>query len=211
MNIKIVDVKPTKDFGYLCGLIIGDGYLNLTPSKNYNIAIESTKIDIVSKFREIASGIGFHTYKIYERDKTRKFPNGTIRTDKMYRTLVSSKQLYDLLRPHKQVDSRCSIPVCLTTKESKIGFLQGFVDAEGHINKVCKTIEIVSKHIEILQQVGKILESIEISYRIYPPYGKSHGSHKITIPKKSISKFKNIVGLRLERKIKDLKYILEVI
>ncbi len=155
-NIKKIDLRPDRELGYFSGLVIGDGWIYRQKSRNYIIAIESTKIDIIDQFSKSAIKLSLKPSRIYIRQKTRKFPNGEIRTDTLYKVLVNSKILYDVLKPYKQNEFRWQIPKFLNTKESLFGFIGGLFDAEGNVGLF--KIAMASKHTENLIQIKKLLQ-----------------------------------------------------
>jgi DNA-binding transcriptional regulator YiaG len=158
-----ISLESTKELGYFCGLVIGDGFLWLNKnSHNYQICIESTKEKIVQVFCEIAKKLGLNPLGIYTREKTRKFPNGKIRTDINYAAIVNSKILFNALRPCKQENYHWTIPKFLTTKESLFGFLGGIFDAEGSCTST--SIMIASKHNENLIQIKNLLRELGFIY-----------------------------------------------
>ncbi len=161
-NVKKIDLKPSRELGYFCGLIIGDGWIYRQKSRNYIIAIESTKRDIINQFSKSAIKLGLNPSRIYIRQKTRKFPNGEARTDTMYKALVSSKILYDALRYYKQNDFRWEVPKFLTTEESLFGFIGGFFDAEGSATQ--ENIIIGSKWDKNLINFKELLKKLGFIY-----------------------------------------------
>ena len=162
VNIKKIDLKPNRELGYFCGLIIGDGWIYRQKSRNYIIAVESTKKDIINQFAKSAIRLGLNPSRIYIREKTRKFPNGEIRTDILYKVIVNSKILYDAIRPYKQNDFRWGIPKFLTTEESLFGFIGGFFDAEGSTTQ--EGIIIGSKWNENLINLKELLRKLGFIY-----------------------------------------------
>lgn len=163
VNIKQVNLTPTKKLGYFCGLVIGDGSIyHRKSTRNYEIRIGSTKEDLVQVFIKTAQKLGLNPLGPYTGKKTRRFPNGEVRTDSHYSAVVESKILYDVLRPYKQKDYHWDIPKFLTTTESLYGFVGGIVDAEG-----CATgnrITIGSKHDENLIKFKKLLRRLGFIY-----------------------------------------------
>jgi len=208
--LKEYNLKPTKDFGYLCGLIIGDCHVGKTKRNNYRIVMKSTKLEIINMFMNITRKIGFSPSRIYEREETREFPNGIRKTNKMYTILINSKQLYDMIKPYKGNDYSCSVPKFLNTDESKVGFLQGFFDAEGSIQKnYSKQIKVGSKHIDILNEIKNILHSYGIESNICNQ-GDNFNILYITNGKEGRKKFHNKIGFRLPSKNNILSYIVNI-
>lgn len=171
-----IDLSPTFNLGCLCGLILGDGYISKTKHRNYRINVKTTKADFAQYFTKILEEacpnlmvhrqVGIHT---------RKFPNGTIKTDTMYLVETNSKILYEVIRPFKQRDYFWQIPKFLTTLESKMGFIRGIFDAEGCVstNRLNKKgiyylhITVASKHKDNLVPIQELLFSLGISTHLY--------------------------------------------
>lgn len=189
-----ISLIPTKELGYFCGLVIGDGSLYFSKrTRNYNICLESTKKEIVEIFCKSAKKLGLNPLGIYTREKTRKFPDGSIRTDLTKAALVSSKILYDALKPYKQNDFKWEIPKFLTTEESLFGFVGGIFDAEGNIAE--NGIAISSKHDENLINLKRVFKKLGFIYgKILVKNGKllmyGLGNIRLLIEK---------VGLRLKK------------
>lgn len=172
-----IDISPTIKLGYLCGLILGDGYIIATKNRNYWIALETTKLEMHHLFRNAVKSAfpNLHCYTS-ERIKRRSFPNGTIREDLTYLVRVDSKILYQALRPYKKKDYHWKIPVFLTTKKSKIGFLKGIYDAEGWVSKHHEKyyyIGLSSKHQGNLFQIIDILKMLNIEAKLYQEPNRS--------------------------------------
>lgn len=174
---SILDVKlePTFDTGYFCGLVIGDGWVHYDKnSNNYTIALESTKQEIVGVFYDAASDLGLNPYRTKPREKTRTFPNGSRRTDKMYCVIANSKEVYEALKPCKLKDSRWETPEFLTSKKSRWGFVEGYFDAEGCISsdRRCSnnihSLAFTSKHETNLVRLRELINEFGIDGDIYP-------------------------------------------
>lgn len=212
-----INLYPTQSVGYLCGLILGDGFIIKTKRRNYWICLETTKLDFRDFFKE-AVKVAFPNLHCYlsERVKKRKFPNGSVRTNLTYLVRVDSKQLYQALCPYKRKDHHWTVPRFLSTKKSKIGFLKGIYDAEGGVakkfinNKGNGTIGLGSKHKQNLIPVAKLLKNLDIESRMYKD--KASNCYRLCIiRKKSKILFKKLINFRLEHKRKaleaDLKHL----
>lgn len=150
-QVKKIEVKSTEEWGYFCGVVIGDGYLN---SIHYVIEVGSTSSDTIVKcFKNSAKKLNLNPSKIYENNSKDK---------PKCRCYVCSKILYNALRPYKQKDFHWSIPEFLTTKESQLGFIGGLFDAEGHVAKY--ELNMGSKHREGLEQVKELLLKFGFKY-----------------------------------------------
>jgi intein/homing endonuclease len=116
----------------------------------------------------------------------------------MYQCFLCSRVVYDTLRPYKLPDYHFAIPTFIQTENSKKGFLCGFFDAEGSVNKVTRSIEVGSKHRENLVQIGKLLKEFSIGFHIYR---NGNTGWRLIIGKKgSVQRYKEIIGFGLERK-----------
>lgn len=199
--VKKVDLSPTRKLGYFCGLIIGDGYLAKTKSRNHWLVVETTR----EEMREIAiraiESLGLRAYS-RERIKTRRFPNGSIYNNLNYYIRTDSKMLYDALRTFKQGGHRWNIPSFLTTEESLLGFLQGIFDAEGSVDRNGRVITFYSKHLENVEQIRNALKSFNISSRIY----SDRDRWRLRICRSEDRKrFTMLIGFRISRKAERLK------
>jgi len=154
-HTKEIDLKPTWNLGYFCGMVMGDGYVY--GNKYWRVSLASTKKDWVDLFCKMAKKV-FPMFNPFMHSfyKTRSFPNGTKRTDLTWEGVITSKKVYEALAPFKLPDYRWKIPDFLTTEESLAGFIAGLFDAEGSVNK--RNIRISSKHIENLVPIKKILK-----------------------------------------------------
>jgi len=151
-----ISLKPTRELGYFCGLVMGDGCTRKNGS-NYLIEIESTKEDIINIFYKSAKRLGMNPFKT-GKEKTRTFPNGESRTDMMYRATACSRVFYDAFSPYDNGSFDWEFPEFLSTKESLWGFVGGLADAEGYLATGKKGIGILVNCRRGLKQVKEILE-----------------------------------------------------
>ena len=199
--VKKVDLSPTRKLGYFCGLIIGDGSLAKTKSRNHWLVVETTR----EEMREIAiraiESLGLRAYS-RERIKIRTFPNGSIYNNLNYYIRTDSKMLYDALRTFKQGGHRWNIPSFLTTEESLLGFLQGIFDAEGSVDRNGRVITFYSKHLENVKQIRNALKSFNISSRIY----SDRDRWRLRICRSEDRKrFSRLIGFRIPHKAQRLE------
>ena len=147
--------KPTRNWGYLIGLVLGDGSISKT-TKNHKIAVASTQPEIVDKFYECCQRLKLHCCRYGSQN------NGESR----YVSEVVSKRLYLYLRPYKSADFNFTVPDMVYRHETMLrGFLRGFYDAEGGVYKHSQsgmTIECWSKHLSNLIQIQDLLHIINI-------------------------------------------------
>lgn len=192
---------------YFFGLMIGDGYIRKTKSRNYMLCIGTTQLSLIIVAKEAMEALGLKTY-LYQKEKTRKFPNGAIYTGLTYTLIANSKELYTILRECKLKDYYWKIPKICISKKMLLAFLQGLFDAEGYVgtnipnkksNKKYCYITLTSKHQENLQQIQDILKTFEISGKIYKgSKGNFYALYIIDGP--SINNFKSLIGFRLPHK-----------
>ena len=199
MNLKLVLIKPTWDWGYFCGLVIGDGTLYRTRN-NYSIQVGSTKTELVKAFRVCAKKLKLNPSRIYAWERRRKLPNGEIRNDVMYFCVMRSKIVYNLLRPCKLKDYRFKIPeFVFENVKALAGFLRGWFDAEGGIGDY---VRASSKHGSNIEQIRKALERLGIrsTFGWYPATGFVVRICDCA----SIKLFAQLVGFGLARKRRKL-------
>lgn len=190
-----IDLSPTFELGVLCGLILGDGFLFETKTRNYRVSLETTKPDfaqyVAGVFEKACPALIVHRWS---RIHTRKFPNGIIKTDSGYVVEVNSKILYEAIRPFKQKDFIWRIPTFLISYKSQIGFLRGIFDAEGSIGAYNTNkgdlryhhISLSSKHRGNLIPIQDLLLSLGILSHLYTS--------------------KNISALEITRRIEATKF-----
>lgn len=154
-----VNLIPDFLIGHFLGLVIGDGWVNKTKSRNYVIAMETTREDYANLFSRIIRK-RFPSLRIfsYRRTKTRRFPDGRLTSSPSIMTWVNCKQLFLVLRPCKLQDFHWIVPeMILQSKEAIRGFLRGIFDAEGCVDVSTRCIALISKHRENLQQIHQLL------------------------------------------------------
>jgi hypothetical protein len=47
---KEISLDPSEDLGYVCGLIIGDGWLFKAWTRNFGVHLESTDMELIQAF-----------------------------------------------------------------------------------------------------------------------------------------------------------------
>lgn len=209
-SFKNISLTPTEDLGYFCGLVIGDGSIFKASSGNYIIQLVTTRKEFRDHFVESALKVSklLKSY-LYEHEGTRRFPNGSVRTDVMYYARIDSKVIHDALRPFKQSDYHWQVPSFLSTKEAKRGFLQGIFDAEAtvfmHKNKAgCGNVTIASKHKSNLLQIKQLLGGFGVeSYFDGEGLGLSTTRLKIS-NRRNLSAFARTIGFKLKGKQEKL-------
>jgi len=151
----LIDLSPTRDLGYFCGLVLGDG--SLCKSKaGYMISFFSTKQVLLKSFEESIKKIS---------PNMRSF---RCRTGRGCRVSVYSKILYHALKQFKPRPYYWVMPSFLTTNESQLGFIQGMFDADGAAilrtpSGPLDSIKFVSKYRDGLNQIKDLLAEFGIS------------------------------------------------
>lgn len=192
-----IEIKPTSDWGYFIGLILGDGWVS---HKRYLIEVGSTHPEIVDAFKDICISLGLK-YNYYSRNGKyrKKNPRGTI-----FKCNINSKSLNMFFRECKLFDFHWLVPnIVLENSEILSGFLQGIYDAEGSISvyeKGMASIELSSKHATNLIPIKNLLwEQYLIKSSIIDSINRS--AAKLVINEyTSRIKFKEQIGFRLKRK-----------
>lgn len=206
-SAREVNLAPDADLGYVLGLVIGDGFIHATKAKNYKICLETTRNDYADLFARIVKkrfpGLAVCRYR---RERTRRFPNGTVVNTPSFVTYVSSKRLYQLLRPFKQEDYHWEVPrLVLVSKDATKGFLQGIFDAEGSVDDNTPSIRLYSKHKENLAQVRNLLSLFQVKSWI-----KRAGGELRISSKGNCIRFQNWIGFRYGPKAKKLSKVCQV-
>lgn len=203
-NVVLVSLEPTRQLGYFCGLVLGDGTIYIKNGR-HTITVKSSKMRILREFEAYAVKFGLKPYW-YSSVETRRFPNGEVRTDRMWTVRVSSKILCEALAPYKLKDYRFKIPHFLNNSQSLWGFIEGFFDAEGNVHYDGRLRNFVgavcmgSKHKENLKQIQEALSKFGIESIVY---GKV-GDYRLQIHKRaSLQKF--FSNATLSFKIKEAR------
>lgn len=202
-----VSLKPTKNLGYFCGLVIGDGSIkHAKKTRNYRIRVCSTKTELIKVFKFSANKLGLKVHKWMTETET-VFSSGKV---KQYFACVDSKILYEKLNPYKLDNQKFDIPQFLTTDESRKGFLSGFFDAEGGTSG--KEVRADSKWRSNLEKIRHLLNKYGISATIYPRPRENPTRYRIRIFRiDSVKKFHKLIGFSLERKRENLRRIINKI
>lgn len=199
-----VNIGHTKEWGYIIGLVLGDGCVRYKKNGNYEIVVASTKPEIVDIFYECALKLKLHCIYSIRQQKARGFKKvDGIRYD----ATVLSKKLYLYLRPYKYKDFRFTIPdIIYRHKDMASGFLQGFFDADGgvYLTKNSYTykgnIQCWSKHVENLTQVKELLETLGILSYVHKEKKKQTSARLTISDYANRILFRELVGFRIKRK-----------
>lgn len=193
--IKVVSLRPTKEWGYFCGVVLGDGHVD-NYIKSYRTMVGSTKPDIVDIFIESANRLNLKPIKYITKPHYIKAPNGLSKWGRYYWGIIYSKNLYNALKPYKQKDYHWEIPKFLTTEESQLGFIGGLFDAEGCVGE--RTLNISSKHKENLEPVKNLLLKFGFKFgKISLTKDKNY--YKLNISGLNIKLFYDLIELRLKK------------
>jgi len=196
---KKINYESPEQLGYFCGLVLGDGCLQLTgkaPNKSKRIGFYSTDPDLIQLFSEAGKTI---LPEGHLGGTWRRKSSGFRVTKPLRQVWVYSRELYDLLKPWRQPHTGWQIPSFLTSPESIKGFLQGIFDTDGGITygKVAKAVKLTCKSEASLNQVAEVLHH----YGIRSYVNKNGNSFNLTIKGcAAINKFASCIGFRLPRK-----------
>lgn len=201
-----VNIGHTREWGYLIGVVLGDGCISRTNGGNYKVTVSSTIPEIVDIFYDCVRKLGLHcgyeitTIKPELRAKSKIKSDATIR----YTATLLSKKVYCWLRPYKYEDYHFTVPdIVYRHKDMLCGFLKGFFDAEGGIYPTGSnngySIECYSKHKSNLEQVKRCLDILGIESYIQVRTDK-YLSRLIIANYKDRLFFKDLIGFKIERK-----------
>lgn len=193
--IPEINIIPTKEWGYIFGLVLGDG----TISQN-TVAVISSKTEIINSFIDVARKLDFKPQKYKIKRK-----NG----NKQYSAIIFNKHLFEAFRPCKLEDYHFKIPnFVFKNEEAIIGFLQGFFDAEGSVSIKDRKIVAYSKHYKNLEQIQNLLYLIDIESKINCRHTRECA--ELGVYKKiELSKFISKINFTLTRKKQKANLILK--
>lgn len=202
-----VSIGHTREWGYLIGLVLGDGCIVKTNNGNYKTTVSSTMPEIVDIFYDCVRNLGLHcgyeiaTIKPEWSAKSKIKSNATIR----YTATLLSKKVYCWIRPYKYEDYHFTVPdMVFNHKDMASGFLQGFFDAEGgvYLAKESNSVNIQcwSKHIDNLLQVKELLKVLGIEAYVHSEKKQSISARLCISDYNNRLLFRELVGFRIERK-----------
>lgn len=184
-RIESLIEKPTKDFGYFCGLIAGDGGLSYT-ADYYRITLNTSKEELIYSFRQLVNNL-FPFLYIYQ-----------VQSVGCQKLNIHCKPLYQILKKYKPKPYRWFIPEFLNG-ESLIGFLQGIFDTDGNAPDRHPHIplQLSSKFKENLIPIAKILRNWGIELSVVQ---SGNGWAVRIFGKYNHEKFRRKIGFRLSEK-----------
>ncbi len=147
-----MDIRNVKDKerGYLLGLFVGDGYMNYNKKdRHYRVEFHLNSLrdrEIANKLCGILKKLGLNHFIF----KDKRFNSVRIR--------VNSKPMMNFIE--KSVSALYSKKL---STNYKLGFLSGFIDAEGYVNN--GEILLTQKEKKTLQLVKNICHSMNIQVR----------------------------------------------
>jgi hypothetical protein len=145
--MKIINLTGISQMerGYLMGLFSGDGYCHHdTKSRHFTVEF----------FLHSERDVKIQVYLVIILKKLGL--NSVIYKDKRYhcnRVRVYSKQFYEFINQNEAVSS----------KEFKVGFISGIIDAEGNVSHKKSHIIVVNTKKELLARVKTYLSGLGIS------------------------------------------------
>jgi len=211
-RILNIDLNPTEELGYFCGLIIGDGWIYKKKNAGYIIGFACSKSDkeLLDIYLETIRKINPHLKPYVLLKRNRSGFKHLKKESYLWFVRFHSKILYNALKPYKMEDYRWTVPRFLKTKASLRGFLQGLSDAEGSVLQVGrqKSVKITSKHKEGLKEVKKILKEVfGIDSSIWSD--RNGRFYNLVISKnESIKRFAERINFKLSRKRRKLRTVL---
>lgn len=195
---KPFDFSPTRDLGYLCGLMMGDGWLYKGA-----VFLSTTSREFEEIVADSMKRVGLYPTRS-ERIRNIRVGSRLYANKTFYRVQAASKNLFEALHPCKQ-KGIWEIPPFLTTDESLLGFLQGIYDSDGYVNSSGYThvIVLTSGHEKNLLKVSSLL----CKFRINPTNIYKHrNSFDLRIGRKrDVFMFSQLVGFKLSWKKEKLK------
>lgn len=196
---KIINVPEyiNEDFGYLLGVMLGDGSIN---DKTYRFDLVGIDIDILDRCVNILK----ETFNITVEDKQCKDKTKT------KRIFFYSKQLVEIFRyigyNFEKADKKI-IPDCILALPISVqkAVIQGLYDTDGGVSNSCinytTTSEIMGKQIQqMLFNMNIPVSRVMMRDKVIEKNWRA--VYRINISGKSALKFVNDIGFKCERKIK---------
>ncbi len=194
-------------FGYVLGVILGDGSLYVGKLPTNDIYV----LSLMAKDRDFVEGFSHHYKQITGR--TAKVRSYYRKGRKYFHVSPANKGLYQLLSPIKH--GKDYQRLFALSEEAKKGLIAGFIDSEGYIliNRERRHIDIKNTDIELLKTLRKILESYNIFSNLYV---RSHrGTFNSKLPMGSlyinsfnpVKRLRKLIHLHIARKEKALSKV----
>ncbi len=153
-HFSIKEVEITPDLGWLCGIVITDGYVHKGANR---FEVSSNTYEILEKVQKISEKLGF-TSAVEEN-----------------RVLVYGKKAVDLLlgmgvlSKNKSLTQDLPLWVGKANNEVKAAFVAGVVDGDGCISKTNTKNRITTGSFQFAQQMCALLNSMSISCGVSKP------------------------------------------
>lgn len=143
------------DFGYIIGILLGDGCYTDNNANEYRISLHKPKIEILKKFEEFIKNIGLDNYKYRSKNKDSNY-------DEIY---VINKELklflHEIgLKMSKATDKYIDSNFLKSNKEFRLGLLSGLVDTDGSVG--IKKVIFTSSSPKLLDTYIELLRSLSI-------------------------------------------------
>lgn len=143
------------DFGYIIGILLGDGCYTNNNSNDYRISLHKPKIQILKKFEEFLNKLGLENYKYRAKDKSTNY-------DEIY---VINKELKLFLHNIGLTMSKSNYKFISenflnSNREFRKGVLSGLIDTDGSVET--KKIVFTSSSSELLDTYIQLLKSFSI-------------------------------------------------
>jgi len=109
-------------FGYIVGLVLGDGYVRIDYRKGkYRVCFTNTQVNVLNRFQDFAKLLGFHPSRLYLRKNNKG--------DLYFEVYFCSKKMTLIINDLKQNPEL--FKEYLINDSGKLGFLAGLYDSEG--------------------------------------------------------------------------------
>lgn len=189
--------KLTKEKAYILGVLCGDGYISNYKGIGYQITLQSIDKEFINQFSEFI-------YKVYNLNaKESLIKSKNLNWNDKYQSRVCSKEVFEDLQRYnksfKTFEWRIPKDILKSSNEIKAKFLQGFFDSEGYVNYKHKTLTASSANFEGIEEIKKLLDSLNIKSGIF-----NYKSRRIKVVfirgKKSIELFNKLIGFIIIRK-----------
>lgn len=211
--LKRVQLEPTEDFGHLCGLVLGDGYVFAKKSRNYGIGVATTDPELRELFSQLVESFSLTPITYERKDEREKWGKKYVQT--VLECETNSKTMYSFFNEIKLNDHRWIYPEEMDCEEFRKGFLRGMFDAEGTINLSEREkrrlphprIWFGQKHSECVNVICNLLQQLEIESNVY----REPDFFRLDIYRiNSVRRFYTQVNFGLPRKKKKLEEYAEL-
>jgi len=197
--------KLNKEKAYILGTLCGDAYMHCTRRQSYQIGLDVTDKEFAYYFFSCINNV----YGLKPKSSLIKSRNP--KWKQQYKIRLCSKKVFEDLKKYDKKEFKTfdwTVPNQILNSNNKIqaSFLQAFFDSEGWVEVKEKRIRVISANKNAINQIKDLLTNMKIRSTSI----KKENNIVISVQdQKSIKLFYKNIGFRIERKMNNLKILVD--